>query len=69
MASITAPSSSKSSWVSPARRPAVWMMSSSSGEPKTGTRIDPNSGSSASCRSARSGIVTRRSSGFCSDLR
>ncbi len=44
-------------------------MSSSSGVPKIGTRIEPNSGSSVSWRSARSGIVTRRSNGFCWVLR
>jgi len=44
---------------SPARRPAVWIMSSSSGVPVSGTRIDPYSSSSRSIFSAASGTVTR----------
>src|SRR3954452_16492328 len=60
-ASITAPSASRSSRSSPARRPGVWSMSTSSPEPNTGTRIEPYSGSiaSAGTRSAASGTVTR----------
>ena len=45
---------------SAARRPAVWMMSSSSGEPESGTRIEPYSASWRSPRSAASGTSTRR---------
>src|SRR3954454_7234141 len=60
-ASIVAPSAeSKSSCSCPASRPAVWMMSSSSGVPNSGTRIEPYSSSRvASRRSAFSGTSTR----------
>src|SRR4051812_2941016 len=60
-ASMVAPLSSKASVSSSAaRRPAVWMMSSSSGDPVSGTRIDPYSASWRSPRSAASGTRTRR---------
>src|SRR3954447_17808104 len=60
-ASMVAPLSSKASVSSSAaRRPAVWMMSSSSGDPVSGTRIDPYSASWRSPRSAASGTSTRR---------
>ena len=49
-ASITAPPSPPSSFSSAASRPAVWTMSSSSGKPEIGTRIEPYS---ASCRLRR----------------
>ena len=64
-ASIVAPSPSASSACSSAaRRPAVWTMSSSSGVPRIGTRIDPYSARSASRRSAASGTTTRRRTGL-----
>ena len=69
-ASITAPPSPSSSFSSADRRPAVCMMSSSSGRPSTGTRIEPYS-TLAVCRrvSARSGIVTRLRIGLPSERR
>src|SRR3954447_21950970 len=62
-ASIVDPALSRPGSVSsPARRPAVWIMSSSSGVPVSGTRIEPNSSSSRSSLSAASGTMTRLSS-------
>ena len=54
-ASITAPPSPSSSFSSAASRPAVCMMSSSSGVPRTGTRIEPNSASARAPRQRRLG--------------
>ena len=54
---------SPSSDCSEASRPAVPTMSSSSGVPKTGTRMLPYSASADSC-SASSGIVNRFRSGL-----
>ena len=68
-ASITAPPSPRSSFSSPASRPAVCMMSSSSGVPSTGTRIEPNS-AATSCRvSALAGTETRLNTGLPSTVR
>ena len=68
-ASITAPPSPSSSPSSAASRPAVCMMSSSSGVPSTGTRIEPNSASAARRVSAASGTVTRLNTGLPCDVR
>ena len=59
-ASITAPPSPSSAFSSIESRPAVCMMSSSSGVPSTGTRIEPYSAFVRPRRvRACSGIVTR----------
>ena len=58
-ASITAPPSPSSAFSSAASRPAVCMMSSSSGVPRIGTSIEPYSASAARRVSADSGTVTR----------
>ena len=68
-ASITAPPSPTSSFSSPASRPAVCMMSSSSGVPSTGTRIEPNSASTSRRVSAFAGTVTRLNTGLPSTVR
>ena len=69
-ASITAPPSPSSAFSSADSRPAVCMMSSSSGRPRTGTRIEPNSALALPRRvSARSGIVTRLRIGLPSESR
>ena len=69
-ASITAPPSPSSAFSSIESRPAVCMMSSSSGVPSTGTRIDPYSAFVRPRRvSARSGIVTRLRIGLPSTRR
>ena len=68
-ASITAPPSPSSSFSSAASRPAVCTMSSSSGVPKIGTRIEPYSASAACGVSTVSGTVTRLSSGLSSEMR
>ncbi len=58
--------SSESSAPRPARRPAVWTMSSSSGVPKIGTRIEPYSASRAArARSAASGTVDALAAAAC----
>src|SRR6478752_3241808 len=70
-ASMVAPLSSSSASVSSsaARRPAVCTMSSSSGVPVSGTRIDPYSTSRRSRRSASAGTVTRLNSDLSSTVR
>ena len=68
-ASITAPPSPKSSFSSPASRPAVCMMSSSSSWPSTGTRIEPYSASTSRPVSAIAGTVTRLKTGLPAAVR
>ncbi len=68
-ASITAPPSPRSSSSSEASRPAVWTMSSSSSEPRIGTRIEPYSASARLRVNTASGTEIRFSSGLSADRR
>jgi hypothetical protein len=68
-ASITAPPSPRSSFSSAASRPAVCTMSSSSGRPRIGTRIEPYSASWRGRVSVFSGTVTRLKTGLSSEIR